>query len=99
MAAASPLPGLVLSGPPAEARPASLAGVLQALGAEEWSTLEQLQGLWVNEPGTEPNPPRLRQGLAASFLIVSPAPEGNLDFTEAHLTTVWLDGQKIEGTP
>ncbi|MGB5296055.1 MAG: M14 family zinc carboxypeptidase [Thermoanaerobaculia bacterium] len=99
VAAASPLPGLVLSGPPAEARSASLAGVLQTLGAEEWSTLEALQGLWVREPGTEPNPPRLRTGLAASFLLVSPAPEGRIDVNETDLTAVWLDGHKIEGTP
>jgi len=97
--APSPLPTLVLSGPPAEAASASLAAVLEALGAEGWNTLEQLQALWVQRPGTEPNPPRLRQGLAASFLLLSPAPEGRVDFTKARLTAVWLDGHKIEGTP
>jgi hypothetical protein len=97
--APSPFPGLVLSGPPPETRSASLAGVLAALGAEGWNTLERLQELWINERGSEPNPPRLRQGVAASFLLVSPAPEGDIDFTETDLTAVWLDGQKIEGTP
>jgi len=95
----SPLPALVLSGPPREAASASLAAVLEALGAERWTTLEQLQALWVRKPGTEPNPPLLRQGLAASFLLLSPAPEGRVDFTKALLTDVWLDGHKIEGTP
>ena len=61
--------------------------------------MEQLQRLWINEPGTEPNPPRLRPGLAASFLLLSPAPEGRIDFTATHLTAVWLDGHKFEGTP
>ena len=99
VAAPSPLPTLVLSGPPREAASASLAAVLEALGAKGWNTLEQLQALWVRRPGTEPNPPRLRQGLPASFLLLSPAPQGRLDFTKAHLTAVWLDGHKIEGTP
>ncbi len=97
--APSPLPRLVLSGPPPKARSASLAAVLEALGAEGWNDSEPLQGLWINEPGTEPNPPRLSQGLVASFLLVSPAPEGRIDFTETDLTAVWLDGHKIEGTP
>jgi hypothetical protein len=97
--APSPLPTVVLSGPPKEAASASLAAVLEALGAEAWTTLEQLQALWVRRPGTEANPPRLRQGLAASFLLLSPASEGHVDFTKAHLTAVWLDGHKIEGTP
>ena len=99
VAASSPQPRLVLSGPPPKARSASLAGVLEALGAERWNTLEQLQGLWTNEPGAEPNPPRLRQGLAASFLLLSPAPDGHIDFTETELTAAWLDGHKIERTP
>jgi hypothetical protein len=98
VAAQSPLPRLVLSKPPPEASSASLASVLGALGAEGWSSLDQLQGLWVQEPGTEPNPPRLRPGMGASFLLVSPAPEGRIDFTDSDLTAVWLEGRKIGGT-
>ena len=99
VAAPSPLPRLVLSKPPPEASSESLASVLEALGVEEWSTPEQLQGLWVHEPGTEPNPPRLRPGMGASFLLLSPAPEGRIDFTDSDLAAVWLDGRKIGEAP
>ena len=71
----------------------------EALGARGWSSLEELQALWVSEPGTEPMPPRLRPGRAASFLVVSPAPRGKIDFNETDLTEVWLDGHKIERVP
>lgn len=95
----SPQPELTLTGPPAGASSRSLADVLEALGAEEWSTLEHLQALWVSEPGSEPSPPRLRQGRTASFLVLSPVPRGEINFTETRLTEVWLDGHKIEGMP
>ena len=92
------MPRLVLADQPPEARSTLLVDVLDALGAKKGGRLAQLQGLWINEPGAEPNPPRLRQGLEASFLLVSPAPEGRIDFTATGLTAVWLDGHEIEGT-
>ena len=92
-------PRLVLAGSPPRARSASLSDSLEALGAQGASSLEELQALWVSEPGTEPMPPRLRQGRAASFLVVSPAPGGEIDFKETELTEVWLDGHKIERVP
>jgi hypothetical protein len=99
LTASTPLPRVVLSGPPEAAASASLTAVLKALGIEGWTTVEQLQGLWVKEPGAAPNPPRLRPGQAASFLVVSPAPEGRIDVTETGLTSVWLDGHPIEEGP
>ena len=95
----SPRAGLVMTGSPPRAGSASLSASLETLGAQGWSSLGELQALWVNEPGTDPNPPRLRPGRAASFLVVSPAPGGVIDFTETELIEVWLDGQKIERVP
>ena len=95
----SPLPGRILTGPPPEPGSKSLAAILEALGAPGGSAAERLQTLWLQAPGIEPISPRVRQGGAASFLIVSPAPEGRLDLTETGLREVWLEGHKIEETP
>jgi hypothetical protein len=92
------LPQLVLEGPPAAASSSSLADSLEALGADRWRTPEQLQGLWRRETGEEPTLPHLRPGQEASFVIVSPAPDGRIDFNDAALEAVWLDGQQIEGS-
>ncbi len=99
LTAPTPLPRVVLSGPPGAAASASLTAALKVLGIEGWTTVEQLQGLWVKEPGAAPSPPRLRPGQAASFLVVSPAPEGRIDVTETGLTSVWLDGHPVEEGP
>ena len=99
VAGPSPLPRRILTAPPSEPGSKSLAATLEALGSRGAGTVERLQTFWVQAPGTEPNPPRIRQGGAASFLVVSPANRGAMDLTEADLREVWLDGHKIEGPP
>jgi hypothetical protein len=93
------LPNLVLTGPPLPAASASLATVLGSLGAGNWAHAEDLHRLWRIGPGGAASLPRLRRGQAASFLVLSPAPEGQIDFTESELNAVWLDGHQIEGVP
>ena len=93
------LPDLVLEGPPQPATSASLGAVLGALGAGDWTRSDELQRLWRAGPEGGAGLPRLRRGQAASFLMLSPAPEGRFDFTESDLTAVWLDGHQIEGMP
>lgn len=90
LAKPSPLPPLVLTASPANASSASLRDILIALGVE--ASLEGLNTLWKEAPGQTPDLPRLRKGEAASFLIVSPAPGGQIDFESTILETVWLDG-------
>lgn len=93
------LPDLVLEGPPQPAASASLGAVLGALGAGDWTRSDELQRLWRAGPEGGAGLPRLRRGQAASFLMLSPAPEGRFDFTQTDLTAVWLDGRQIEGMP
>jgi len=92
------LPGLVLSGRPSTAASMSLHDVLLALGAGAVNSVEALQGLWLSNTDTGLNPPRLRKGQAASFLIASPAPGGHIDFTKTRLVSVWLDGYFNKGS-
>lgn len=89
---AAQLPNVVLTGPPAAMSSPSMQNVMTALGVESANSLERLQRLWLKNPAEKPEPPHLRKGQAASFLIVSPAPEGQIDFKRTSLKAVWLDG-------
>ncbi len=93
------LPELVLDEPPQPAARRSLGAILGALGVEDWASVGELHRLWRDEPGDGPHLPRMRQGQAASFLLISPAPEGQIDFKQSDLDAVWLDGHQIEGMP
>jgi len=90
---AAQLPDVVLSGLPTALRSSSLHDVMTALGVGSVNSIETLQRLWSKKPGGKPELPRLRKGQAASFLILSPAIEGHIDFKQTNLKSVWVDGQ------
>ena len=94
-------PWLRLDGPPAATRSAALADVVVALLGEKrrgeaigLSAGELLDRLWATG-GERPGTPRLGRGEPASFLLLSPAPEGRIDPTRAALVAVWLDGVEV----
>lgn len=88
------LPALVLAAPPPKADSPLLADVLTALGINSESD-EVLRSLWIENPTGKNTLPRLRKGQDASFLMVSRAPGGGLDFQQSRLEAVWLDGYQL----
>ena len=98
-------PWLRLDGPPGEPRSAALADVVTALlgdrrhgEAAGLAAGEVLDRLW--STGGERSPwPQLGRGRPASFLLVSPAPEGTIDLARAELAAVWLDGVEVGVAP
>ena len=90
----SQFPDVVLTGAPQATSANSLNDVMAALGLGSANDMEQLQRLWLKSPQGKPSPPPLRKWQTASFLIVSPAPQGSIDFGQSRLESVWLDGHK-----
>jgi len=93
VAAGTTLPPAVLEGVPS-APSQKLGDVLQALGSGN-----SLQDLWPEGLSARVGLPALRRGQLASFLLVSPAPEGKIDLQETMLTSVWFDGNELQSTP
>jgi hypothetical protein len=94
------MPWLMLTGPPRAPDSDSLADVVQALvggrqrvDSVSSETLELLAGI----PHSSPHRPTLRRGRAASFLLLSPAKEGNVDAEIARLSSVFIDGLEVRG--
>lgn len=90
--AARPL--VILDGPPPEASSPRLSHVLQALGVTG-----SLEDLWPTGLSGATGLPALRPGRPASFLLVSPAPGGQIDFQKTALVSVWHDGIELQTTP
>ena len=98
-------PWLRLDGPPAVPASAALADVIAALLGEKrrqetagLAAAELLDRLW-STGGPAPAWPPLGRGRPASFLLVSPAPEGRIDPAAAALVSVWLDGIEAVARP
>ena len=96
-------PWLRLDGPPATPRSTALADILGALlgdnrrgEAAGLSASELLDRLWATG-GTRPSWPQVGRDRPASFLLVSPAPEGRIDPASTALVSVWIDG--VETVP
>jgi len=98
---ANSFPPVVLNGPPSSAdTPDLLADILESLGALEGTDKTGALGnMWVKAEGGSLNSPPLLKNRPASFLIVTPAPNGQIDFNESRLESVWLDGQQISLKP
>lgn len=88
------LPGVVLASLPPAPKSTSLQDAMTALGVEPANTMGSLQLLWLKSAVGTPKPPRLRKRQPASFLVLSPAPEGRIDFKHTRLESVWLDGHQ-----
>lgn len=93
VAGSATLPPSVLEGPPLVTS-RSLGEILQTLGSAG-----SLHDLWLVGSATGDGLPALRPGQPASFLLVSPAPNGEIDLQETALTSVWFDGVEIQSTP
>jgi hypothetical protein len=98
-------PWLRLDGPPAEPRSAALADVIAALLGESrrgettgLSAGELLDRLW-STGDHQSSWPHLGRGRPASFLLVSPAPGGQIDPATAALVSVWIDGVEAAAAP
>ena len=98
-------PWLRLDGPPAPPRSSLLADHIAALlghrrraEADGLSAGELLDRLWTTG-GPPPAWPELDRGRPASFLLVSPAPEGEIDPAAAAVISVWLDGRETVAGP
>jgi hypothetical protein len=90
-------PQVVLTGPPSPLdTPASLSASLKALGVEGSDKSETLGKMWMNRLGKSLASPPLIKNKPASFLIVSPANNGEIDLTGSRLDSVWLDGQQVD---
>jgi hypothetical protein len=46
-------------------------------------------------PRSAPRQPTLRRGRPASFLLLSPAPDGRIDLESARLGSVFIDGVEV----
>ncbi len=92
------LPWLTLTGPPLAPDSDSLSDVVQALvgdrkrmDPESSEALDLLFGI----PRSAPRQPTLRRGRPASFLLLSPAPDGRIDLESARLGSVFIDGVEV----
>ena len=93
-------PAVVLTGPPSPLdAPASLSAILESLGVEGTDKTAALGKMWMATAGGSLESPPLIKKRRASFLIVSPANNGQIGFNEARLESVWLDGQQIALKP
>lgn len=88
-------PLAVMTGPPPKNRPESLRKVLQALGLTQIETQQDLHQMWMlnssNNSASEP----LRKNNPASFLVIAPVREGQVNFELGQLQSVWLDGREV----
>ena len=97
---------VMLEGPPARAGSELLRDQLVALGGklmkgdlESELPEHALQRLWPRAEDRSGSGAIIRPRQPASFLLVSPAAEGQIDFETARLTSVWVDGREIRAVP
>lgn len=89
------LPPAVLSGPPPASRPDSLSGVLEVLGIGTSDAGTDLQKMWLTNAADVSASALLRKNRAASFLLIGPVRNGQVDYEFSRLQSVWLDGVEI----
>jgi len=89
-------PEVLLNGPPSlPDTPTSLDTTLRALGTGNTDSMDALGKLWMKTAGKRPDSPALIKNRPASFLIVTPANNGQIDFSVSRLVSVWLDGSEV----
>jgi hypothetical protein len=96
-------PAVMLRRPPTLPASNTLGAVLRALqvatpegSSDGRDTMQALQVLWPEGVSDRNELPVIRRGQPASFLLLSPAPEGQIDLNNATLDAVWLDGVEID---
>jgi hypothetical protein len=102
----TPATWVVLKKPPAGSGSGLLKDQLLALAGRKMKrTLEAgppevaLKHLWPRADEVAEAGAVIRPQQPASFLLVSPAPEGRIDLEMARLTAIWIDGREIEAKP
>lgn len=88
-------PLAVMTGPPPKKRPESLQKVLQVLGLPQTDTQQDLHQMWMVNSSNNSASARLRKNSPASFLVIAPVREGQVDFELGQLQSVWLDGREV----
>jgi len=89
-------PEAVLSGSPAPlGASANLAEIMEYLGVKGKDNADALGKMWMSAAGGSLNTPPLLKKKPASFLIVTSANNGQIDFNGSRLESVWLNGQRI----
>ena len=91
----SDLPQIVLSEPPQAAASLSLHTTLQALGVKHSTEADSIGQLWMKAAEQRVGSARLRKTQTASFLIVKPAPDSQINDSRAEIVSIWLDGQQV----
>jgi hypothetical protein len=96
-------PAVMLRKPPTLAASNSLASILRALqvatpdaSGDRRDSMQALQVLWPEGISDRNELPVIRRGQPASFLLLSPAPEGQIDLNNSTVEAVWLDGVEID---
>ena len=92
---ASRFPKLTFAGPPPHARSASISATLEALGVGNMPASRAFDALWMAPADGVTSPPRLCKDQPASFLMVSSTADGQIDFANGRLISVWLDGHLV----
>ena len=92
---ASKLPTIMLSGPPPIARSNSINASMEALGLGGLPESRVLDSLWVEPADGKPGSARLCKDQPASFVMVTSTDEGQIDFTDGKLISVWIDGCQL----
>ena len=94
------MPWLTLTGPPGRTTSDLLPDVLEALVGKKGGmsgksplTLDQL--CWI--PASRARLPVLRRGRPASFLLLGPAKDGEIDPATTHLEAVFINGLEVKG--
>ena len=91
----SDLPQIVLTEPPQPAASSSWHATLQALGVNRPTEADSIGQLWTNSAEHRVGSARLRKSQAASFLIVKPVPDGQINDSRTEIVSIWLDGQQV----
>lgn len=92
------LPTFILSGPPGKPVSPALVDVIQALRGRpkhQESSTEEILGRLFNSASPQSLPSPFIRGRPASFLLLQPAPEGEIHPTATHLRSVFLNGTEI----
>jgi hypothetical protein len=91
----SEMPQIVLTEPPQPATSSSWHATLQVLGVNHPTKADSIAQLWMKPAEHRVGSARLRKSQAASFLIVKPAPDGQISDSRAEIVSIWLDGQQV----
>jgi hypothetical protein len=92
----SEMPQILLTEPPQPATSFSWHATLLALGVKQPTEADSIGQLWMKAADHKLGSARLRKTQTASFLIVKPAPDGQINDSRAEIVSIWLDGQQVD---